>query len=189
MPFITVMLLFLPSDWNHLKIPLENMYLEKHKSRTCMCSVAQSCPTLCDPMVSSPSGSSVPGISQARVLERVALSFSRGSSRPRDWICVSCVGRPILYHCATWKAPRCQNSLWMMTLFMARSLWFTKVCSPVLRWAGLPLGAAHGASLLLASPGLPSGGWGCSQGWRGVASAALYPDCSEPSQRGALSGP
>ena len=46
--------------------------------------VAQSCPTLCDPMDSSPPGSSVHGILQARILEWVAISFSRGSSRPRD---------------------------------------------------------------------------------------------------------
>src|SRR5574341_1346730 len=36
----------------------------------------QSCPTLCDPMDGSPSGSPVPGILQARTLERVAISFS-----------------------------------------------------------------------------------------------------------------
>ena len=40
----------------------------------------QSCPTLCDPMDSSPPGSPVPGILQARTLEWVAMSFSRGSS-------------------------------------------------------------------------------------------------------------
>ena len=46
--------------------------------------VAQLCPTLCDPMDCTLQGSSVHGISQARVLEWVAISFSRGSSRPRD---------------------------------------------------------------------------------------------------------
>ena len=43
----------------------------------------------------------VHGICQARILEWVAISFSRGSSRPRDWIrlsSVSCIGRQILYH-------------------------------------------------------------------------------------------
>ena len=39
--------------------------------------VAQSCPTLCDPMDCSPPGSSVRGISQARILEWVAISFSK----------------------------------------------------------------------------------------------------------------
>ena len=46
--------------------------------------VAQSCLTLCDPMDCSLLGSSVHGIFQARVLEWVAISFSMGSSRPRD---------------------------------------------------------------------------------------------------------
>ena len=57
------------------------------------CSVAQLCPTLCDPMNCSPPGSSVHGISQARGLEWVAISFSRGSSQPRDGTCVSCIGQ------------------------------------------------------------------------------------------------
>ena len=42
--------------------------------------VAKSCPTLCDPTDCSPPGSSVHGISQARILKWVAVSFSRGSS-------------------------------------------------------------------------------------------------------------
>ena len=46
--------------------------------------VAQSCPTLCDPMDCSLSGSSIHGIFQARVLEWIAISFSRGSSWPRN---------------------------------------------------------------------------------------------------------
>ena len=54
--------------------------------------VAQSCPTLCDPVDCSLPGSSVHEILQARILERVAISFSRGSSRPRDRTWVSCIG-------------------------------------------------------------------------------------------------
>ena len=57
---------------------------------TCVLCV-QSCPTLCDPMDCSSPGSSVHGISQARILEWVAITFSRGSSRPRDRTCISCV--------------------------------------------------------------------------------------------------
>ena len=41
----------------------------------------QSCPTLCDPIDSSPPGSSVPGILQARILEWVAISFSNACMR------------------------------------------------------------------------------------------------------------
>ena len=57
---------------------------------------------LCDPMDHSLPGSSVHGISQARILEWVAISFSRGSSQSRDQTQVSCSGRQILYHWATW---------------------------------------------------------------------------------------
>ena len=46
--------------------------------------IVKSCLTLCDPVDCSPSGSSVHGISQARILEWVAISFSRGSLQPRD---------------------------------------------------------------------------------------------------------
>ena len=72
--------------------------------------VAQSCPTLCDPMDCSPPGSSVHGIFQARILEWVAISFSRGSSRPRDWTRVSCiVGRCFTIWASPGKEPPKQN--------------------------------------------------------------------------------
>ena len=45
----------------------------------------QSSLTLCDPMDCSPPGASVHGILQARILEWVDISYSRGSSGPRDW--------------------------------------------------------------------------------------------------------
>ena len=58
----------------------------------CVCMlVTQSWPTLCDPMDCIPPGSSVHGIFQARILEWVAISFSRGSSRPRDRTQVFCI--------------------------------------------------------------------------------------------------
>ena len=71
------------------------------------CSVTKSWPTLCDPMGSmcSPPSPSVHGISQARTLEWVAISFSRGSSWLKDWACISCIGRWILHHWVTWEAP------------------------------------------------------------------------------------
>ena len=58
--------------------------------------VTKLCPALCDAMDCSPSISSVHGIFQARILEQVAISYSRASSQPRDqtrisW--VSCIGR------------------------------------------------------------------------------------------------
>ena len=69
-----------------------------------MCLCAQSCSTLCDAMDCSPQGPSVCGMSQARILAWTAVSFSRGSSRPRDGThvsCVSCMDRRILYGRAT----------------------------------------------------------------------------------------
>ena len=63
--------------------------------------------TLCDPVDYSLSGSSVHEISQARILEWVAISSSRGSLWLRNSTfvsCVSCIGRWILYHWATWEA-------------------------------------------------------------------------------------
>ena len=53
--------------------------------------VAQSCPTLCNPMDCSLPGSLIRGIFQARVLEWVAISLSRGSSQPRDRTQVSSI--------------------------------------------------------------------------------------------------
>ena len=60
--------------------------------------VAQSCLTLCDPMDCSPPGSSIHGIFQARVLEWGAISFSRGSSWPRDRTLVSRIVGSRFYH-------------------------------------------------------------------------------------------
>ena len=65
-----------------------------------LCSIAQTCPTLWDPMDCSPQGSSVSGIFQARILEWVAISYSRGSSQSRDQThisCISCIGRRIFF--------------------------------------------------------------------------------------------
>ena len=67
----------------------------------CMLKSYQLCPTLCNPMDYSLPGSSVHGIFQARILEWVAISFSKGSSQPRDPAHVSyisCIGRSVLYH-------------------------------------------------------------------------------------------
>ena len=63
---------FLESEW--ARADLTNM----------LCLVAQSRPTLCNPMDCSPPGHSVHGIIQERILEWVAIPFSRGSSPPRD---------------------------------------------------------------------------------------------------------
>ena len=64
------------------------IYKFRHESES---EVAQSCPTLYDPMDCSLPGFSVHGIFQARVLEWGAISFSRGSSLPRDQTQISCI--------------------------------------------------------------------------------------------------
>ena len=66
--------------------------------------VAQLCPTLCYPMDCSPTGPSVQGIFQARLLEWIAISFSRGSSKPRDRTWVSCIAGTLFTVWATRKA-------------------------------------------------------------------------------------
>ena len=66
-----------------------------------------SCLTLYDPMDRSMQGSSVHGFLQARVLESVAMPFSRVSYQPRDWTHVSsasCIGRQVLTTSTTWEA-------------------------------------------------------------------------------------
>ena len=68
--------------------------------------VTRSCPTLCDPMDCSPPGSSVYGILQARILEWVAIPFSRGSSWPRDQTQVSCIAARFFTIWATREAPK-----------------------------------------------------------------------------------
>ena len=79
----------------------------------CCCLVIKLYLTLCDSSLdSSLPGSSVLGISQVRILEWVAISFSRESSRPRDQTCVSYISRWILYHWATKEAQSyCYNML------------------------------------------------------------------------------
>ena len=59
------------------------------RTHVCCAKLLQSFPTLCDPMDCSLPGFSVHGISQARILESVATSFFRGSSRPRDGACIT----------------------------------------------------------------------------------------------------
>ena len=68
---------------------------------------SQSCPAVCNPMDCSPPASSVHGISQARTLEWVAISFSRASSQPRDQTHISCLSCSwILYHLPRSLEPR-----------------------------------------------------------------------------------
>ena len=67
------------------------IYIYIYNMNTCL--VSQSCLTLCNSLDCSLPGSSAHGILQARILERVAISFSRESSQPRDQTRISCVSR------------------------------------------------------------------------------------------------
>ena len=78
------------------------VYMERQRRRRSM--YGQLCLTFCNPIDCIQPCSSVHGIYQARILERVAFSYSRGSSWPRGWThipYISCIGRQILYHCTT----------------------------------------------------------------------------------------
>ena len=62
----------------------------------------------CDPVDCRSPGFSVHGIFQARILEWVTISYSRGSSWPRDWtwvFCISCMAGEFFTASATWEAP------------------------------------------------------------------------------------
>ena len=106
----------------------------------------QWCPTLWDPMDCSPPSSSVHGVLQARKLGWVAISFSRGSSRPRNWThisYVSCIaagslpqappGKPLLPTCCVSKYPLIQE-LWDLD-DLSLPL-FPTHCLPKSPWAG-----------------------------------------------------
>ena len=91
--------------------------------------VIQSYPTLCDPINCSPPGSSIHGILQARILEWVAIPFSRGSSQPRDWTQVSRIaGRHIhtyiyIYIFCRYRGEHVMERwsiCWALTVFQAR---------------------------------------------------------------------
>ena len=95
--------------------------------------VMQLCLTLWDPMDSSLPGSSIHGILQARILERVATSFSRGSSPPRDWTWVSIAlqadslpseppGKHLLLHYVTTGEYYVYGSPWMKEVYQAWKL-------------------------------------------------------------------
>ena len=87
-----------------------------------MCVVAKSCLTLCNPMDYSLPGSPVHGILQARILEWVAISSSRGSSWPRDRTHISWIGSQVLYQWATSEAPRSWVCFYFACVFICTVL-------------------------------------------------------------------
>ena len=90
------------ADWRFLA-------QEKHSARGQVESesvgCSESCTTVCSPTDCSPVGFSVHEILQARILEWVAISYSRGSSQPKDWTQVSCIAGRFFIDWATREAP------------------------------------------------------------------------------------
>ena len=93
-------------DWLPISIESENLgrKLKVHPFcshlQQCVCTKSlQSCPTLCDPMDCSLTGSSVLGIIQARILEWFAMPSSRKSSQPRDQTQISYLSCITLHYC------------------------------------------------------------------------------------------
>ena len=108
-----------------------------------LCSVAKLCLTLFSTPWTESGGFSVHGISQARILQWVTISFSRGSSSPRGQTHISCIGRQILYHWATREA----HVLFYIVIKLnswagSRGCWLG-------RWEPLMLGSQPNVDLIL----------------------------------------
>ena len=85
------------------------------RAGVCLRSVTQSCATLCNPMDYSALGSPVHETPQARILEWVAISYYRGSSRPRGWThvsSISCTGSHVLYRLQHLRSPP-----WLLVIY------------------------------------------------------------------------
>ena len=90
-----------------LRLEASSPFIQQYWAPICAWVVAQSCAPLCDPLDCSPPGSSVQGISQARLLEWVAIFLLQ----PSDWIpvsCVSCIADWVFTYWATGEAPEHQ---------------------------------------------------------------------------------
>ena len=162
--------------------------------------VAQLWPILCDPMDCSQLGSSVHGILQARIPEWVAIPFSRGSSRPRDWTLVSSIAGRFFIIWATREAPEWPKSLGLSNVSKSVIFELKKVswpccvaCGILVPWPGIKpvLPAVEARSLNC--QGSPSrclifgfhclwGGWLLSEnlsscGWHWVPAQSSHPKC------------
>ena len=113
--------------------------------------VALSCPTLYNPVDCSLPGSSFHGIFQARILQWVAISFSMGSSWPKDWThisCVSCIAGRFFHRWAIWEV----NILTLITLaisllpFMQCNMIIAVTSCHIYRGKGSCMGKRHWGS-------------------------------------------
>ena len=105
---------------------------QKQAEQTLSCLVkvlfAQLCLILCDPIDCSPPGSSVHGILQARILEWVAISFSRGSSRPGVQPQVFCIAGRFFTFSATREALLSYLQVWCLYSSHCNQISFYKLC-------------------------------------------------------------
>ena len=99
-----------------------------HTQHLCCCLIAKFYLTLCYSIDCSPPGSFVHGSSQARILEQVAISSSRGSFWTKDWTRVSCIGKRILYHINHQGSPE-----WTLVVSNPRGSRFQS-CGPTGHW-------------------------------------------------------
>ena len=97
-------------NWNHIGATGVWLQVTSLKAKWVSESVTQSCPTLWDPVDCSSTASSVHRILWARILEWVAISFSRGSSQPRDQIWVSRTAGGLLIFWATREDPKAERN-------------------------------------------------------------------------------
>ena len=95
--------------------------------------LSQSCPTLCDPMDCSPPRFSIHWIFQAKVLEWVAISFSRGSSRPRDRTQVSHIAGRRFNLCTTREVLKYENTVSQKTSYRDTELQIQVLTSKISR--------------------------------------------------------
>ena len=133
------------------QVPLATQYTEVSWEEYVPCSVVQSCPTFCDSMDGIPPGSSVHRISQARILEWVAISSFRLSSRSRNRTlvcCISCISRWMLYQLSHLGSPPTPN-FWLLPQDRKN----VELVSNILP----SLGAAQGTGFCLIWLGLPMG--------------------------------
>ena len=134
--------------------------VERFGKWKCRKLVAQSCLTLCDPMDYSPPGSSVHGIFQARVLEWVAIFFSRGSSQPRDRTWVSHIVSRRFTHWATREVMNIYfnlnfklitNIFFFFTISMSYEMFEAHYTEKLFVWNWNVIGVLYLATLILVS--------------------------------------
>ena len=107
---------------NFLKFHTHQDYLCQWYNNSCYCLVAKSHPTLLWPYGLHLPSSAVHGISQARILEQIAISLSRGSSLPRDQTHVSCIDRQMLFY---WDIREvCYDNYFTNKIYCKSTKWF-----------------------------------------------------------------